>query len=132
MALMRVLWRTINDLLDRCCQRPLGESITLNEIVCESALPCRPWTTEGDPHRIPPSERNPPQNSPPRRFVAPQLHPGLQRPARQRAQDTHGQAALCRHADCGPAAADEGDYDFGAAKSLTRPTTPSTLSRSSV
>lgn len=72
-----------------------------------------------------------PCESPPRRLIPPQLHPGLQRPARQRSQDTHGHATLCRHADCGPASADEGDDDFGAAKSRTRGMMSSPLNRSS-
>src|SRR5690606_8904276 len=78
------------------------------------------------------SEPHTPLNAPPGRFAPPQLYPGLQRPAGQRSQDTHGQTAAQRQTGCGVSDAGEGDYDFGAAKSLTRPTTPWALSRSSV
>ena len=78
------------------------------------------------------SKPNPPLYPPPRRLVASQLDPGLQRPAGQGPPDTHSHAACRRHSDCAPIAADYGGYDFGAANSLTRPTTPSALSRSSV
>ena len=78
------------------------------------------------------SKPNPPLYPPPRRLVASQLDPGLQRPAGQGPPDTDSHAACRRHSDCAPISADDGGYDFGAANSLTRPTTPSALSRSSV
>lgn len=78
------------------------------------------------------SKPYPPLYPPPRRLVASQLHPGLQRPARQRSPDTHSEAALRRHAGCGVSESDDGDYDFGDANSCTRPTTPCALRRSRV
>src|SRR5690606_14036187 len=76
-----------------------------------------------------PSEPHLPLNTPPRRLIPPQFDTSPQRPAGQRPPDTHGQAAAQRQTGCGVSGADEGDYDFGAASSLTRATTPWALSR---
>jgi hypothetical protein len=78
------------------------------------------------------SKPDPPSHVPSGPVAWPQFQPRLQRPAGQGPPDTDSHAACRRHSDCAPIAADDGGYDFGAANSLTRPTTPSALSRSSV